>query len=33
MSAPPEDDWRPPPPVRAIRAAFVFFTRLPLSVP
>ncbi|HWZ90515.1 MAG TPA: adenosylcobinamide-GDP ribazoletransferase [Polyangiaceae bacterium] len=31
MTAPPEDDWHPPPPVRAIRAAFIFFTRLPLG--
>ena len=26
-----EDGWHPPPPVRAIRAAFIFFTRLPLG--
>jgi adenosylcobinamide-GDP ribazoletransferase len=31
MSAPLEDGWHPPPPVRAIRAAFIFFTRLPLG--
>ncbi|HEY5374168.1 MAG TPA: adenosylcobinamide-GDP ribazoletransferase [Polyangiaceae bacterium] len=31
MTSPPEDDWHPPPPVRAIRAAFIFFTRLPLG--
>ena len=31
MTLRPEDGWHPPPPVRAIRAAFIFFTRLPVG--
>jgi adenosylcobinamide-GDP ribazoletransferase len=31
LSAPLEGEWHLPPPLRAIRAAFIFFTRLPLG--
>jgi len=31
MSSPVESDWSLPPPIRAVRAAFVFFTRLPVG--
>jgi len=31
MTSPADDGWHPPPPIRAIRAAFIFFTRLPLG--
>lgn len=31
MNAPVESRWHAPPPVRGMRAAFVFFTRLPLG--
>jgi adenosylcobinamide-GDP ribazoletransferase len=31
VTLPSEDGWHPPPPVRAIRAAFIFFSRLPLG--
>ncbi|MES1183126.1 MAG: adenosylcobinamide-GDP ribazoletransferase [Myxococcales bacterium] len=31
MTALPDQRWHPPPPVRAVRAAFIFFTRVPLG--
>ena len=31
MTLPPERDWYLPPPLRGMRAAFVFFTRLPVG--
>jgi adenosylcobinamide-GDP ribazoletransferase len=31
VTVPVEEGWHPPPPVRAIRAAFIFFTRLPVG--
>jgi adenosylcobinamide-GDP ribazoletransferase len=31
LNAPLDERWHPPPPVRAIRAAFIFFTRLPVG--
>lgn len=31
MTSLPDSRWHPPPPVRAVRAAFIFFTRVPLG--
>ena len=31
MTSLPDERWHPPPPVRAVRAAFIFFTRVPLG--